>query len=44
MVDDKEILARNDQWVTDQVTINRDESWMDDKDVLNIKFDEWKKK
>ena len=41
---DKQILDRDDKHVTDKTIIKRDDSRMSDKDVLNIKFDEWKKK
>ncbi len=44
MVTDKEILDRDDKSVDDKKIIKRDDRWMDDKDVLNINFNEWKKK
>jgi len=44
MTTDKEILDRDDKHVTDKTIIKRDDSNMDDKDVLNIKYDEWRKR
>ena len=44
MTTDKEILDRDDQHVNDKKIIKKDDSWMNDKDVLNIKFDTWRRK
>jgi len=44
MTTDKEILDRDDKNVDDKKIIKRDDRNMDDKDVLNIKYDEWRKK
>jgi len=39
---EKEILDRDDAWVTDDFIINTDNSWMKDKDVLNFPYGEWR--
>lgn len=41
---DKDILARDDKHVDDTKIIKKDDSWMNDDDVLNIKFDTWRRK
>ncbi len=41
---DKAILDRDDKHVDDRKVIDKDDSWMDDHDVLNIKFDTWRRK
>jgi len=41
---DKAILDRDDKHVDDRKVIDKDDSWMDDNDVLNIKFDTWRRK
>jgi len=43
-ITDREVLARDDKHVDDRKVIDKDDSWMDDHDVLNIKFDTWKRK
>ncbi len=44
MTNDEDILNRDDKNIDDNKIIKRDDSWMKDIDVLNIKYDEWKKK
>ena len=42
-VTDKDIIARNDIWVDDDVLLKRDDSWISDEDILTKDlFDEWK--
>jgi len=43
-ITDEEILKRDDKHVDDRKVIDKDDSWMDDFQVLNIKFDTWRRR